>query len=448
MYPYLASQIEDSYLREGGRELELGPFSGGISFELAARHPDMRCTIADDNRGYLAYLKQRIDAHGLAARFEIVESPLDRLPFAGAGFDLVILRGAFFFIMDKPGILAEIYRVLAPGGLAFVGGGYGRGMPQKEIDAIADESRVLNDRLGRRRVTIEQLKSLVEAQNLTGHTRIAEEGGVWLEIRKPVSVSEKAANNLGEALGIRGGDVISIVGGGGKTSLMYALAKELSSAGKKVITTTTTRIMPPAESESPCLVAEEDEEKVISRLADELKRHAHVTAARLRSPDGKLKGLAPETIDRLAELRLADYIINEADGAARKPIKAPNATEPVIPASTSLVVAVVGMDALGKPLTPEIAFRPELITRLTGRAAGSEITPSVIAMLITDRHGIIQNTPQRARIAPFLNKTEVASDAEVAALAGEILSRRHSQIERVAAGSLASHAKQLRVFRA
>ena len=71
-----------------------------------------------------------------------------------AAFDLVILRGAFFFIMDKPQILSEIYRVLAPGGLAFVGGGYGAGIPQSVIDRIAKESRRLNDRLGRRRVTI------------------------------------------------------------------------------------------------------------------------------------------------------------------------------------------------------------------------------------------------------------------------------------------------------
>ena len=61
-------------------------------------------------------------------------------------------------------------------------------------------------------------------------------------------------------------------------------------------------------------------------------------------------------MDRIAGLRLADYIINEADGAARKPIKAPNATEPVIPTSTTLIVAVVGVDALNSPLSQEIAF--------------------------------------------------------------------------------------------
>jgi len=54
--------------------------------------------------------------------------------------------------MYRPVILKEIYRVLKPGGLAFVGGGYGKDVPQALIDEIAEESRILNDALGRRRV--------------------------------------------------------------------------------------------------------------------------------------------------------------------------------------------------------------------------------------------------------------------------------------------------------
>ena len=185
------------------------------------------------------------------------------------------------------------------------------------------------------------------------------------------------------------------MGGGGKTSLMFALAHELSLAGKKVISTTTTHIMKPSADESPCVLLEEDEERLISRLKEELGRHKHVTAACPRPEEGKLKGLSPETIDRIAALGLADYIINEADGAARKPIKAPNATEPVIPASTTLVVAVAGMDALGASLSQETAFRPELITRLTGLPEGGIITREVIATLMTDERGIIQYTPHK-----------------------------------------------------
>jgi hypothetical protein len=74
--------------------------------------------------------------------------------------------------------------VLKKGGLGFVGGGYGRGVPDGVIAEIAGESRVLNDRLGRRRVTLDELKALLAGEHLEKTTRIIEEGGVWLLMRK------------------------------------------------------------------------------------------------------------------------------------------------------------------------------------------------------------------------------------------------------------------------
>jgi probable selenium-dependent hydroxylase accessory protein YqeC len=450
VYPYLAAQIMAAYGRTSGRVLELGPFSGGISYEMAARHPALEFILADDHREYLAYLKGEIQRRNLSRCIEVVDASLDNLPFGDASFDLVILRGAFFFIMERPHILSQIHRVLAPGGLAFVGGGYGKDIPQSIIDSIVEESRILNDRLGRRRTTLNELKSIVRANRLEEQTTVVEDGGVWLLVRKSVSLAEeKKTSRLAEAFDLRTAEVISLVGGGGKTSLMFTLAHELSNAGKKVISTTTTRILEPAAEESPCLIVEEDEERLLSRLKEELCRHSHVTAVRLKSDDGKLKGLLPETVDRLAAMRLADYIINEADGAARKPIKSPNATEPVIPTSTTLVVAVVGVDALNSPLSQEIAFRPEIITRLTGLSEGGIITPEVIATLVTDEKGIIQHTPRKARIVPFINKVELARHpAEVKNLAAAILSRRHPQIQRVVSGSLRAKKPEFHIFEA
>ena len=114
-------------------------------------------------------------------------TPLDSTPFAGRSFDLVVLRGAFFFIMDNPAILIEIHRLLGPGGLGFAGGGYGRDAPPDIVDGIAEESRRLNDALGRRRVSVGDLDRLLAATGLEGCTRIVEEGGVWLEMRCPES---------------------------------------------------------------------------------------------------------------------------------------------------------------------------------------------------------------------------------------------------------------------
>ena len=154
VYPYLAAQIIASYQRDSGSVLELGPFSGGISRELAKLYPKLDITIAEE------------------------------LPDGSSRFDLIIFRGAFFFLFQKKDMLRGIFEALKDGGMAFVGGGYGKGIPQEIIDEIADESRELNERLGRRRVSIEELAGLIKKSGLIDNCRIEAEGGVWLVIRK------------------------------------------------------------------------------------------------------------------------------------------------------------------------------------------------------------------------------------------------------------------------
>ncbi|MDO8578551.1 MAG: selenium cofactor biosynthesis protein YqeC [Dehalococcoidales bacterium] len=239
-----------------------------------------------------------------------------------------------------------------------------------------------------------------------------------------------------EAFGIRPGEVISLVGGGGKTTLMFAMAHEMEAAGEKVISTTTTRIFEPSVSES-FLILESDEERMISRLFSELKNHRHLTLASHKLLDGKLKGISPETVDLLTELKVVTYIIVEADGSARKPLKAPNATEPVIPGSTSLVIPVVGIDALGCSLTEDNVFRPEIISRLTGLEPGAPVTEDTIAVLLTHNEGITKSTPANADIVPLINKIDMLPDLSAAeSLANKILAKGHPRIKRVVLGQI------------
>jgi probable selenium-dependent hydroxylase accessory protein YqeC len=247
---------------------------------------------------------------------------------------------------------------------------------------------------------------------------------------------QKIGISLQQAFGIRPGAVISLVGGGGKTSLMFALAHEIEAANETVVTTTTTRIFEPAAGET-FLIVEADEETLFSRLSRALEKYNHVTLAFARLPGGKLKGIAPETVDRLAASKIVSYIVNEADGSARKPLKAPNATEPVIPGSTTLVIAVIGADALGCPLTEDIVFRPEIVSRLTGLALGYPVTEEAIAVLLTHAEGIAKGAPANAEIVPLINRVDKLPDISVAeSLANRILAKGHRQIKRVVLGQI------------
>ena len=184
IYPYLVSHIMESYRRMSGSVLELGPFSGGISFELSRLYGDLDITIADEMPGILEHFSREIETRGLSERIAVNKTDLNRLAFDDSQFDLVIFRGVFFFLDDKKDLLREIYRVLKDGGMAFAGGGYGKGIPQELIDEIAEESRELNDRLGRRRFSIKELEEIIERSQLDNVCRIEEEGGVWIVIEK------------------------------------------------------------------------------------------------------------------------------------------------------------------------------------------------------------------------------------------------------------------------
>ena len=123
---------------------------------------------------------------------------------------------------------------------------------------------------------------------------------------------------LQKALEIQPG-VTAIIGGGGKTTLMECLAEELS-AQARVIVCTTTHIHP--EQNMPCLVSPSEAE-----VEAELAR-THCVCVGSASESGKFS--APELTFRTL-CALADYVIVEADGSKRLPLKAHAAHEPVIP---------------------------------------------------------------------------------------------------------------------
>jgi len=242
---------------------------------------------------------------------------------------------------------------------------------------------------------------------------------------------------LKEALDIKSGEVISLVGGGGKTTLMFALSRELVSTGERVITTTTTKILEPSSSETPLLLLEPEEEEVVNLLPHNLDKYGHITLAAQKLPSGKLNGISPALVIKLAESKQASYIIVEADGAAGRSLKAPNPTEPVIPGNTSLVIPVVGIDALGCNLTEKNVFRPEIVSKLTGLPLGAVISAEAIAILITHPEGITKGSPAHARIIPFINKVDLDEGlSKSRGLATKILRVRHPQIERVILGQV------------
>jgi probable selenium-dependent hydroxylase accessory protein YqeC len=200
--------------------------------------------------------------------------------------------------------------------------------------------------------------------------------------------------------------VLSLVGGGGKTSLLFHLAHSLARSGKRVLTTTTTKILVPSPDQSQTLLIDDDPEAILRQASCGLRTTSHITAAAHNLDNSKLQGFAPEAIRIFRESGLFDWILVEADGAARRPLKASAGHEPVIPPDTSVLVAVAGLEVLGQPLSEELVFRSALAAPLMGLAMGEIITASALARLLAHPCGSFKDAPPLSRRFIFLNKAD------------------------------------------
>jgi len=259
-------------------------------------------------------------------------------------------------------------------------------------------------------------------------------------LRRAVSKDSISANmdhTLIDALDIHPKEVVSLVGAGGKTTLMFALAHELATRGAFVVTSTTTKIFPPASSVGTSVFLSEDEAELVDFTVKSATGKRPITIASELLPDsGKLQGISPSLVSKLIELGPVDCVIVEADGASKRPLKAPNPKyEPVIPPCTTLVIPIVGIDAFGCKLSEKSVFRSEIVSKLTGLPLGEIVTADTIARLILHPSGITRGSPAHARIIPFVNKVDLALDLSAARnLASQILSANHPQIDRVVLG--------------
>jgi probable selenium-dependent hydroxylase accessory protein YqeC len=326
---------------------------------------------------------------------------------------------------------------LRPGGIAIVGGGYGPFTPEDLREKIAEESKQINLMLGKRWTAEADLIPMIQKACLQEDAEISHEGGLWVILRKRER-DAKTPHTLAKAFSLGPHEIIALAGGGGKTTLMFTLAKELRDQGSKVITTTTTKIFEPGPEQTPCLVIAEQAHALSAAQAG-LRRDGHVTFAAQRFRGGKIGGVDPQFIATMSQELSADYIIVEADGARMLPLKAPGNREPVIPLATTLVIPMVGIDALGRPLDEETTFRPERVAELTGAQLGGLITPHLIATLMAHPRGLIKGAPAGAHIIPLINKVETAVGLTGAhEVAREVLKQEGLQIERVVLSRLFS----------
>lgn len=187
---------------------------------------------------------------------------------------------------------------------------------------------------------------------------------------------------------------ICLIGGGGKTMVMYELAAAWAACGRRVLVLTSTHILQPADGSFAADAA------AVHNLWQQ-RRYAVIGTPELST--GKLTA-PPQFLYEAMQLQ-ADVILCEADGSKHHPCKAPAAHEPVLLPDSDIVLAVVGMDALGCPLA-QACQRPQLAAALLGCSLDSVIDEQMLAALLLSEQGARKNVGTRTYYI-VLNKCDL-----------------------------------------
>ena len=238
------------------------------------------------------------------------------------------------------------------------------------------------------------------------------------------------------SLGFGSREHVAVVGGGGKTTLCFALAEALRQTGAKVVSTTTTKVWRKEAQAFPKVVLMPIDRAKPEGLLETLKTWGGVFVTPEFLDSGKAEGIPPEFSDEMFSNTGVDYVIIEADGAAGRPLKTPADHEPVIPATVTMVIAVMGLNALGEVLSPDVVFRLDRFTALTGLKEGDLLTSERLVKAFQSEEGLFKNTPSSARRVVFLNQLDILKDEAPARDLARKLMSTYPSLDRVVLASI------------
>ncbi|GAU77100.1 selenium cofactor biosynthesis protein YqeC [Fusibacter sp. 3D3] len=221
--------------------------------------------------------------------------------------------------------------------------------------------------------------------------------------------------------------VVSVVGAGGKTSLIYYLVNALKSEFKILVTTTTMMFKPTCELDHLIYQGELPAHALLEKLATlETLTVAELSATSKpvtglfqnevgegfdidESPVIKLKGVSETLVDQIAAASLYDLILVEADGSRRRPLKAYGPHEPVLPQCSDVTIAVMGLKGLNVPISEESVHRLDHFLKLTGKKQGEMLQIEDLVALFSGETGFLKAVPKGCDVIAFLNQADCAT---------------------------------------
>ncbi len=196
--------------------------------------------------------------------------------------------------------------------------------------------------------------------------------------------------------------VVSIIGGGGKSTLMEHLSRKLSRRNMKVIITSTTKFQAPP---GVALVFQNGNSNYLRESETLLRELNTIAIASDHYTDkSRLLGVNRQAIPDIR--RLAELTLIEADGSRQRGLKTHKEHEPVIPTCTQRTIVVVSAETVGQPLDDTHVHRAELFSEKWGLPLGTTLTPEIMARELLSPYGYLKNVPIHSEITFYVNKAD------------------------------------------
>jgi probable selenium-dependent hydroxylase accessory protein YqeC len=208
---------------------------------------------------------------------------------------------------------------------------------------------------------------------------------------------------LSTFLNIKPSQCVSIMGAGGKSTLMNRLADELIVLGCTVVLTSTTNYHRPESLQSEQILLTREESEWPEKLEALARRWNRLLVLHHELGDAMVKGIDVAAVRTIHEHIPDAIVIVKTDGARKRWFKAPNQSEPVVPPWSQLCITVVNCEILGQPLTEALVHRPERVAELTGLHVGDPITPQAVGAVLTHPDTYTRKTPSGARRVVYIS---------------------------------------------
>ncbi|MDD2443901.1 MAG: class I SAM-dependent methyltransferase [Desulfotomaculaceae bacterium] len=186
VYPVIAGQIKHKTGIIRGTCLDIGCGGGYLGIAMTGI-TELDVYLFDASQEMLKIAAGNIASRGLEQRIQTLPGDVHKIPLDDNSIDLVISRGSVFFWRDRQKAFQEIHRVLKPGGVAFVGGGFGTEALKEQITSVMEKKNKnwrekLKKNIGEN--AVEGFAETLRKAGIITFEIDRNEAGLWIIIRR------------------------------------------------------------------------------------------------------------------------------------------------------------------------------------------------------------------------------------------------------------------------